>query len=130
MNVRKESFFISALISVLVLRSSIFFSRFFMPETHLVVYGYIVHHFWFGFPIMILGLLVYSRHSALGSVLLGVGFGPVVDELAFMFFGGGGYDRYWALPSVIGMLVCFGVLFIFRRKMQILAKAIFQGSTG
>ena len=113
-----ELFFISAFLTVIVIRSAIYLSRYFMPETHLIYKGYIIHHFWFGFIFILISLLLSSKYLRMKSILLGVGFGPLIDELVFMIYGGGGYSNYWSLPSVLGMMLCLIVVFVFRRRIS------------
>ena len=113
-----ELFFIAAFLTVIVIRSAIYLSRYFMPETHLIYKGYIIHHFWFGFIFILISLLVSSKYLKMKSILLGAGFGPIIDELVFMIYGGGGYSNYWSLPSVLGMMLCLIVVFVFRRRIS------------
>ena len=112
-----ERFFIAAFLTVLLLRSLIYFSRYFIPETHLIYGGYIIHHFWFGFVFILISLFISSKYLQTKNVLLGLGFGPIIDELVFMIFGGGGYSNYWSLLSIIGMLGCLVLVFLVRKKI-------------
>lgn len=114
---KREYFFISALLTALLFRSMLYFSRFFIPETHIMVYGQIIHHFWLGIPFLVAAFIVSRKYKAARAILWGIGFGPIADELIFMLIGGGGYSHYWAMPSVVGMVACVIVLFIFRNKI-------------
>jgi|GEM_PF-6163982 len=83
---KDEPFFISALLAVILIRSSIFLSRYFMPERHLVVGGYLIHHFWFGYPFLLVGLFLSLRQKVTRQVLLGIGTGilPTSSYSCFM----------------------------------------------
>jgi hypothetical protein len=112
---KKEEYILAAVITLVLIRAFIYFSRYFMPEKHLVVYGYMIHHFWLGYPFVIAALFI--KRDMLRSILAGIGTGFIADEFVFMMLGGGGYASYWALPSVIGALLCMIIIFIFRQKI-------------
>src|SRR3989344_6576411 len=115
--ISNERFFIAAFLTVLFIRSLIYFSRYFVPETHLTYGGYIIHHFWFGFVLILISLFISSKYLRAKNILLGIGSGPIIDELVFMVIGGGGYSNYWSLSSIIGMLVCHVIVFFYRKKI-------------
>ena len=115
---KKEYFFVSALLTALLFRSMIYFSRFFAPETHIMIHGQIIHHFWLGIPFLVAAFIVSKKYKAARAILLGIGFGPIADELVFMLIGGGGYAYYWALPSVAGMIGCMALMFLFRKRIE------------
>lgn len=115
---KKEYFFTSALLTALLFRAMIYFSRYFVPETHIMIHGQIIHHFWLGIPFLVAAFVVSKRYKMARQVLLGIGFGPIADELVFMLIGGGGYSYYWALLSIVGMVGCLGLLFVLRKRIE------------
>jgi hypothetical protein len=108
-------FFLTALLTLLAIRFSIYISRYFMPEKHLMIGKYIFHHFWFGFLLIIIALLVANETAKI--ILLGIGFGPIIDELVFMIAGGGGFAYYWAPVSYIGAMLMAVILFALRSRI-------------
>jgi hypothetical protein len=113
----ENTFFLAALITLLIIRTGIYLSRYFMPEKHLMIGKYIFHHFWFGFLFIIAGFLIAGNLATLKGVVFGIGFGIIADELVFMFFGGGGFASYWALPSVAGAAFSLILLYALRLKL-------------
>ncbi len=110
-------FFLAALITLFLIRTWIYLSRYFMPEKHLMIGKYIFHHFWFGFIFLVAGWLISSNLETLKIILFGAGFGIIADELVFMLFGGGGFVYYWALPSVVGAVISLIVLYVLRLRI-------------
>ena len=110
-------FFLTALLTILVIRFSIYISRYFMPERHLMIGKYIFHHFWFGFVFLLIAWLISSNLESLKLILFGAGLGIIADELVFMLLGGGGFAYYWALPSVIGAILSLIALYLLRLKV-------------
>ncbi|MAG78228.1 hypothetical protein CL616_02570 [archaeon] len=89
-----------SLITILILRVSVLL----VPEVDVTFFNVIVHHFWFGIPIFVLGYFLRK------SWILGVGLGFMIDQLFFLLLGGGGDIEYWGLPSMSGVLVLVGLL--------------------
>ena len=121
---KKENiFFISTLITFIAIRTWIILIDYFIGEKHLYFNEWIVHHFWFGFLILIIVMLISSRYKTSKLIILGVGFGLIADELVFMILGGGGFTNYLSFPSWSGAFAMIFILFFFRtRVLNILIK--------
>ena len=83
----------SALIGFLV--SRIFVILF--PETHLIVFGYHIHHFYYGLVLILLAGAISITYRGLllvrlSCVLYGLGLGILIDELGLLLTWG----NYWA----------------------------------
>lgn len=115
--ISENEYFLATIITLLMIRTFIFLSRYFMPERHLVVYGYMIHHFWFGYPLVIAALFI--KKDRLWNIVAGIGTGAIADEFVFMMLGGGGYASYWQLPSVVGAIACLVLIFAFRKKITL-----------
>ena len=110
-------FFLSALITFLAIRAEILLTNYFFGERHFYFRGQIIHHFWFGFIILAIGMLISNSYPTLKTIFYGIGFGPIIDELVFMLIGGGGFANYLSIPSWIGAAASTLLLFLFRAKI-------------
>ena len=113
----KENFWIVLLSYVLIILfarvflyfSSVrgsFFEGIFIRGTH-------YHHYFWGYVIFVLGLLLYREMGGVVSlVCIGAGLGYVFDEI-LMFFSRGAiqYWSYWNLTTIVLGLVVLNILF-------------------
>lgn len=106
-------FFLTVLIVVLGSRLSVFF----VPEVDILVFGFVVHHFWFAIPFLALAGIVRKKYSHITIFLYAIGVGFIVDQLAFMLLGGGKDQEYWSLPSLVGTVIVLSIVFFCRKKL-------------
>ncbi len=113
----KENFWIVLLSYVLI----ILFARVFLyfSSVHgsffqgIFIHGTHYHHYFWGYIIFILGLLLYREIGGVASlVCIGAGLGYVFDEI-LMFFSRGAvqYWSYWNLTTIVLGLVALNALF-------------------
>jgi hypothetical protein len=104
--------YLITLATVFISRLSVIIS----PNTDTVIFGTIIHHFWYGFIFIILGLLVPVPKKLLKTLFYGIGLGLVIDQLFFMLLGAGGDYEYWKLASLVGPIIILFIFFFFRNK--------------
>ncbi|MBI3623202.1 hypothetical protein HY212_03950 [Candidatus Pacearchaeota archaeon] len=90
---------------------------YFFRDSHLVILGRVVHHFWTGLLLIVISLIIYKKYTEIKLILFSIGAGLFFDELVFMLAGGGLTPDYWKLISVIGVLFFALVVFIFRKDI-------------
>ncbi len=104
--------FLIILATVLVIRLGVKL----VPDKDVFVFGMVVHHFWFGVLLVLVGWSLPSI-VYLSVLIFGIGLGLMADHLIYMILGGGGDKEYWAKGSVIGAAFTLLLLFIFRNQL-------------
>ena len=72
------------------------------PEISTIVMRWQIHHFWVGLGMIVIGLQL-SYNTKIPIVAIGLGL--IIDELAFIMLGGGGYEQYWSASSLTGLII-------------------------
>jgi len=88
-----------------------------VPEVDVKFFKVIVHHFWFGVILAIAGFVIPKQKIFPKILLYGIGIGLIVDQLIFMILGAGNDKEYWALPSLLGMIILVSILYPIRTKL-------------
>ena len=124
---KKENlFFLLILITILITRISIII----IPEVNITLFNIIIHHFWFGVILMLIGLFIPKKLFIFKIGIYGIGAGLIIDQLIFMILGAGQDKEYWAFPSLIGMIIMTFIVFELRKKNRIFvasAWSVIQG---
>lgn len=110
---RENLFYLLVIITILILRISILL----VPEVDITAGSIIIHHFWFGVILFLVGLIMPKRSEYLHIFLYGIGMGLIIDQSVFMMLGAGRDKEYWALPSLLGAIIIASVLFPIRQKL-------------
>lgn len=109
---KKENiFYLILILTIIVARLLILI----FPEVDIKFFDIVVHHFWLGIVLMIFGWLVSNENVKL--YFLGIGFGLVIDQIVFIILGAGKDQEYWALPSLLGMVILVVAIYFVRAKI-------------
>jgi len=114
MNKKGNLFYLIIILTILVMRISLFLLP---PNTHVRVLGIVIHHFWFGILLIGIGLIIPKKKEYIKIFAYAIGVGLIIDELIFMVLGAGTDRQYWALPSMLGMIIILLVIFPIREKI-------------
>ena len=109
---RENLFYLILIITILITRSSIII----VPEVDIKYLDIIIHHFWFGVVLLIIGLIIPKQNVYPKILLYGIGAGLIIDQLIFMILGAGKDKEYWALPSLLGTLIIALIIYPIRTK--------------
>jgi peptidoglycan/LPS O-acetylase OafA/YrhL len=113
--IKKENiFYILLILTIIVTRLSVFL----IPEVDINLFGFIVHHFWFGVILVLIGLVVPKKYDWAKIVFYAIGLGLIVDQLVFIILGAGKDAQYWALPSLLGTIILTLIILPFRAKIS------------
>ncbi len=106
-------FYLILIVTILIIRISIII----VPEVDIKFLDIVIHHFWFGVILMIIGVIVPKQKVYPKILLYGIGAGLIVDQLIFMILGAGKDKEYWALPSLLGTIIIVLVIYPIRTKV-------------
>ncbi len=110
---KKENlFYLAFILTVLISRISVYL----LPNRNIVIFGLIIHHFWFGFLVFIIALLFKRKADVL--VISAIGLGLMADELIFIVLGGGGDLEYWSKVVVFSTCIILLLIYFVRRKIS------------
>jgi hypothetical protein len=113
--IKKENlFYILLILTIIGTRLSVVL----VPEVDLIVLGLIIHHFWFGIILAIIGLIIPKKYDWIKIIIYAIGFGLIIDQLIFMILGAGKDAQYWALPSLLGTIILALVILPLRKKIS------------
>ena len=101
---KEDKLFLISFITIILVRISVF-----VNPVHLIIFGIIIHHFWIGLALMLIGFMYREKIRLL---CLGVGVGLMIDEFGFMINGGGSFTEYWSLYSIISVIVLLGIFYL------------------
>jgi len=87
-----------------------------VPNKDVLVFGMVVHHFWFGVLMVLLGWSL-PMIPYVSILLIGIGIGLIADHLIYMLLGAGGDEEYWAKGSIIGAVFTLVVIFVLRDEI-------------
>ena len=87
-----------------------------IPDKDLKLFGIIIHHFWIGVLLVLIGWLL-PNIAYISVSIFGIGLGLIADHLIYMILGAGGDEEYWAKGSLIGAVFTLLVIFIFRTQI-------------
>ena len=110
---RENLFYLILIVTILITRISIII----VPEVDMKFLDIVIHHFWFGVVLMIVGLIIPKQKVYPKILLYGIGAGLIIDQLIFMILGAGKDKEYWALPSFLGMIIIALVIYPIRTKI-------------
>jgi|TARA_Y100000310_G_C20000184_1_gene498125 peptidoglycan/LPS O-acetylase OafA/YrhL len=110
---RENLFYLILIVTILIIRISIII----VPEVDIKFLDIVIHHFWFGVILMIIGVIVPKQKVYPKILLYGIGAGLIVDQLIFMILGAGKDKEYWALPSLLGTIIIVLVIYPIRTKV-------------
>jgi hypothetical protein len=106
---RENLFYLVFVLAIVVIRLLVFL----IPEVDFKIGEIVIHHFWIGAILIVLGFLFLKTRI----YLFGIGFGLAIDQVVFLVLGGGGDSEYWAFPSLVGVVVLAVVVYLFRKKL-------------
>lgn len=113
-NLKKEDlFYLLILLTILVTRISIIL----VPEVDIKLSNIIIHHFWFGVILIVLGFFISKKRVDSKILIYGIGTGLIIDQFVFMLLGAGQDKEYWALPSLLGTIIIAVIIFPVRTKI-------------
>tara|TARA_B100002003_G_C13609735_1_gene313619 strand:+ start:78 stop:449 length:372 start_codon:yes stop_codon:yes gene_type:complete len=110
---RENLFYLILIATILIVRISIII----VPEVDIKFLDIVIHHFWFGIILMIIGLVIPKQKVYPKIFLYGIGAGLIIDQLIFMILGAGKDKEYWALPSLLGTIIIALVIYPIRTKI-------------
>jgi len=110
---RENLFYLILIATILITRISIII----VPEVNIKFLDIVIHHFWFGVILMIIGLIIPKQKVYPKILLYGIGAGLIIDQLIFMILGAGKDKEYWALPSLLGTIIIALVIYPIRTKV-------------
>ena len=110
---RENLFYLVLIATILIARISIII----VPEVDIKFLDIVIHHFWFGVILMIIGLIIPKQKVYPKILLYGIGAGLIIDQLIFMILGAGKDKEYWALPSLLGTIIIALVIYPIRTKV-------------
>ncbi len=109
---RENLFYLVLIATILIARISIMI----VPEVDIKFLDIVIHHFWFGVILMIIGLIIPKQKVYPKILLYGIGTGLMIDQLIFMILGAGKDKEYWALPSLLGTIIIILIIYPIRTK--------------
>jgi len=110
---RGNLFYLILITTILITRISIII----VPEVDIKFLDIVIHHFWFGVILMIIGLIIPKQKVYPKILLYGIGAGLIIDQLIFMILGAGKDKEYWALPLLLGTIIIALVIYLIRTKV-------------
>lgn len=110
---RENLFYLIFVLTILIVRISVIT----MPEFHIIFSDMLIHHFWFGIILLLVGLIMPKNKEYPKIFLYGIGAGLIIDQLVFMILGAGRNKEYWALPSLLGAIIITFIIFPIRQKL-------------
>lgn len=99
-------------LTILIMRISVLL----VPEVDVMIFDVIIHNFWFGIILMLIGIFI--PNSNVKVLMYGIGAGLVIDQAVFMMLGAGKDKEYWQLPSLIGPAIIMIVIYPIRKKLE------------
>lgn len=105
-------FFLLVIATVLITRVSIFL----IPEVDIKIFNIIVHHFWFGIFLLVIGLFITRENKKIKLIFYSIGTGLIIDEFIFILLGSGGDAQYWAVYSMVSVIALIIIVF-YERKL-------------
>ncbi len=106
---RCDLFYVVFVLTILITRVLVWL----VPEGDIIFGSFVVHHFWFGIVLFVIGLIFVK-----GRVwFYGVGLGLIADQLVFMILGAGKDAEYWALLSVLSMVIIAAIVYLIRENL-------------
>jgi hypothetical protein len=108
---KKENlFYLIFLFTILIVRLSIII----FPGREVL---FLVHHFWIGFILLLILLIIPKKYKFPRILFLAMGIGLIADELVFIILGAGGDKEYWALPSIAGTIILMSIIYLSRLNL-------------
>jgi len=108
---KKENlFYLIFIITIIIIRLGVFL----IPNVDITVSNVIIHHFWIGLVILIIGLFLKNNFKIYS---IAIGFGLLADQLVFIILESTGDNEYWALPSVLGTIILAVVFYFIKGKI-------------
>lgn len=112
---KREDWFYIVFLSTIILARLIVFL---FPNNKIIIAGALVHHFFIGFFLLLLGTLIL-KHGLSRFFLIPIGLGLASDELIYMILGAGPvFPYYWSWYSVLGAIACAAFVFAMRKKIM------------
>ena len=110
---RENLFYLVLILTILITRISIII----VPEVDIILFNIIIHHFWFGVPLIFLAFVIPKQKTYPKIFLYGIGVGLMIDQLIFMILGGGKDKEYWTLTSLLGTMIIILIIYPIRTKV-------------
>jgi len=107
---KKNLFYLIFVLTIILVRLLVFL----IPDVEITLGNFVVHHFWFGVLLLILGILVKRK---IRFWFVAIGLGLALDQLVFILLGGGRDAQYWAWPSVVSVVVLAIFVFALRKRL-------------
>jgi hypothetical protein len=104
--------FLIVLATVLIIRLSVKL----VPDKDIKLFGIIIHHFWIGVCLVLIGWLM-PNIANVSILTFGIGIGLIADHLIYMIIGAGGDKEYWTKASLVGAGAMLVLVFIFRTHL-------------
>jgi len=108
---KEDLFYAIFALTVFLIRLSIFI----FPEHHIIIAGFLIHHFFIG--IIFSAASCFAKNKNAKLFLFSIGIALMADELVFMALGGGLDKEYWSTYSFVGMLITSAIVFLLRKKI-------------
>jgi len=108
-----NSFYFFFILTILIIRITIIF----IPNVDVKLSNFVIHHLVFGFLILIFYLFFIKHRKWIDSLVIGSGLGLIIDQVIFVLLSAGGDEEYWALPSLIGVIVLAMLIFFIRKHI-------------
>lgn len=100
---------------------TVFLSRMsvvFWPDGEFILFGLVVHHFWYGIFILFLLCLVPQINKGLKNIFLAMALGFIADELIFIICGAGGDVEYWNWYSWSGAVFLVLIFYLIGQYIE------------
>lgn len=110
---RENLFYFVMILTILIARITIII----VPEVDIKFLDIVIHHFWFGVLLMIIGLIIPKLKTYPKILIYGIGAGLIADQLVFMILGAGKDKEYWTLISLLGMIIIAIMIYPIRTKL-------------
>jgi hypothetical protein len=104
-------FYLIVIITILLTRLSILI----VPEVDITFFNFVIHHFWFGVILFLIGFFIPNNNIKIW--FFGIGIGLIIDQFVFMILGAGKDKEYWAIFSVTGVILLSAILFFIRKRL-------------
>jgi len=108
---RENLFYLLVLIAIAIVRIDVYL----IPNVDIVLWGFVIHHYFFGIVTFASGLF-FDGEGAWRMLFFAAGLGLVIDELTFLFLGGGGDVVYWGISSLLGTALFVIILYPLRHR--------------